>query len=318
MNAKNTIFIISLIILTGYSCFNAAAEEKITCCYYDIAGSNNAPVTKQRKDIITEQLRKSKASIVVLAGLRDQAMLDSILKDLKGFTFSEIVETGSNSTHIAMIAKMRPEKFKALTDQKYNIKKGVTLPVERGFIHAVFDINGYILHIFGANLKDRTKHPLYNQYDMRRYEARALRKLITATIKKDKKHPANILLLAGLNDSCGKAPVKDVYNRRFGIEKRLFDLRPIDSLNVSWTYLDDATDEYERIDFAIASSGIIPEIVFDETVILEDPRWYTASTHRPIIVTLIPVEKPVWSKEKLSTLFPKTIRSTPLPFISIY
>ena len=310
MKAKSTIFIISLIILTGYSCFTAAAQEKIICCYYDIDSTDNAPMTKQRKGIIIEQLRESKASVIVLAGLRDRAMLDSIVKDLKGFVFSEIVETGSSSTRIAMIAKTEPEKFEALMDQKYNIKKGVTLPVERGFIHAVFDINGYVLHIFGANLKDRTKHPLYNQYDMRRYEARALRKLITAAIKEDKKHPANILLLAGLNDSCAKAPVKDVYNRRFGIEKRLFDLRPVDHLNVSWTYLDDAVDEYERIDFAIVSSGIIPEIVFDETVILEDPEWYNASTHRPIIVTLVPVEKPLWSKEKLSTVFPKTIRST--------
>ena len=318
MKAKSTIFMISLIILTEYSYFNAVAQEKIICCYYDIDGSKNVPMTKQRKNIITEQLRKSQASIIVLAGLKDKAMLDSILKDLKGFTFSEIVETGSNSTRIAMIAKIRPERFEALTDQKYNIKKGITLPVERGFIHAVFDINGYILHIFGANLKDRTKHPLYNQYDMRRYEARALRKIITAAIKEDKKHPANILLLAGLNDSCAKAPVKDVYNRRFGIEKRLFDLRPVDSLNVSWTYLNDAIDEYERIDFAIASSGIIPEIVLNETVILENPKWHTASTHRPIIVTLVTLDKPLWAKEKLSTVFPKTIRSTPLPFISIY
>ena len=308
MKTKNTIFIILLIILAGYSCFNAVAQEKIRCCYYDIDCGDNAPMTKQRKEIITEQLRKSKASIIVLAGLRDKAMLDSLLKDFKDFTFSGIVETESHSTRIAMIAKIKPKKFEVLTDQKYNIKKGIPLPVERGFIHAVFDINGYILHIFGANLKDRTKDLLYNQYDMRRYEARALRKLITAAIKEDKKHPANILLLAGLNDSCAKAPVKDIYNRRFGIKKRLFDLRPVDSLNVSWTYLNDTIDEYERIDFAIVSFGIIPEIIFDDTVILENPKWYTASTHRLIIVTVIPVDKPEWSKEKISTIFPKTIK----------
>jgi len=185
-----------------------------------------------------------------------------------------------------------------------------SLPLlQTAFLHATFDINGYIFHVFGANLKDRSKHPLYNQYDMRRYEARRLRALITKVIKSEKKHPANIVLLAGLNETCGKAPVKDIYNRRFGIEKRLFDLRPVDSLNVSWTFLNRSIDEYERIDYIIISSGIMPEVLLDETMIIENPNWSEASMHRPVIVTIRSEDMPVWSKEKIDKEFPKTIRS---------
>jgi hypothetical protein len=194
-----------------------------------------------------------------------------------------------------------------LRDITYSIKKDVRLPVRHGFIDAVFNIDGYTLHLFGACLKDRTGHPLYSQYDMRRYEARELRKLITALIKKEK-YP-NVLLLAGLNDTCGKSPVKDIYNRRFGIEKRLFDLRPVDSINVSWTALDEVRDEYERIDYAIVSSGLIPEVDLDETMIIEHADWRAASSHRPLIVTVKCTEQPLWTKEKLDNKFPHTIRN---------
>jgi len=303
-----------VIVLTMFSLFhtvNAESKEKaICCCYYDISDYKKDKLTEERIKVISEQLRNSEASIIILTGLKDENEFTSIKTLLNGFSFAKLVKTANFATRIAMISKIEPSKIEALTNLTYNIKKGVPLPVERGFIHAVFNIDGYILHIFGANLKDRSKNQLYNQYDMRRYEARKLRSLITSTIKKSKKEPANILLLAGLNDTCGKAPVKDVYNRRFGIPKRLFDLRPVDSINVSWTAIDENRDEYERIDYAIISSGLIPEIVFNETMIIENPKWRTASMHRPITVTIAPVNKPLWSDEKINKEFPHTIRSS--------
>ncbi len=296
-----------LTIFAGSPIANCA--EKIVCAYYDISDDTSTNLTVERRKHILEQLRNSEASIIVLAGLRDQPMLDSILKEFNGVQFSKLLKSVESATCIAMISKIKPLKFEALTEQKYKITKETEILVERGFIHAVFDINGYIFHIFGAHLKDKSKHPLYNQYNMRRYEARRLRALITETIKGDKKHPANIILLAGLNESCGKAPVKDIYNRRFGIPKRLFDLRPVDSINVSWTTLNETLDEYERIDYIIISSGIIPEVILDETMIIENPNWQQASIHRPLIVTIMPEEKPLWSKNQLDVVFPKTIRS---------
>ena len=283
--------------------------EKIVCCYYDISDGTSSDLTPERKSIIIEQLFNSEASIILLAGLKDQMMFDSILKDLKGFTFSKLLKNSNKSTFIAMISKIKPTTFEAVTDEHYNISKDVTLPVERGFIHAIFNIDGYIFHLFGANLKDRSKHPVYNQYDMRRYEARRLRALMTDVIKSDTKHPANVMLLAGLNDFCGKAPVTEIYHRRFGIEKRLFDLRPVDSLNVSWTNLNKALDEYERIDYIIISLGMMPEILLDETMIIENSRWNKASNHRPIIATILPVEKPLWEKDVIYKEFPYCIRS---------
>ncbi len=306
MKNRSILFILMLLMFS----LRVAGEEphKLVCCYYDITDAASNEQTGREGGIIAEQLKNSEASIIILAGIKDQKMVDSIRKSLDGFTFSELVEAEDKTSHIAIIAKIKPEKYEALTNLKYNIKKDIELTVQRGFIHAVFNINGYKLHIFGANLKDRTKHPLYNQTDMRRYEARKIRKIITNTIKAEKT-PANIMLLAGLNDTCGKSPIKDVYNRRFGIAKRLFDLRPVDGLNVSWTALNEDRDEYERIDYAIVSSGLIPEIILAETIIIENEKWRKASSHRPLIVTVSCSEKPAWSAEKIKKEFPHAIRS---------
>lgn len=299
-----------IIVICFVISFPATAKEnnKLICCYYDITHPTSTELTEKRLKIITEQLNNSEASVVILAGLTDNGMLNKIEKTLAGFSFYQLVETADKTSRIALISKIKPEKFERLTDIKYSIKKDIELPVQRGFIHAVFNIKGYRFHLYGAHLKNRKKHPIYNQTDMRRYEARKIRKIITDTINAENKKPANILLLAGLNDTCGKSPIKDVYNRRFGIEKRLFDLRPVDSMNTSWTSLDENRDEYERIDYAIISSGMMPEIAMKETMIIENDKWEQASSHRPLIVTVNCADKPVWTKEKITKEFPNAIK----------
>lgn len=301
------IFIVSIILLC---CLLVQAKEKhIICGYYDISHPVEKILTEQRQKILIEQLQNSEASILILAGIKDLEMLKKIQENMPGFTFAQIVNAEDKENKIALLSKIKPEKYEALTNIKYNIKKDISLSVQRGFIHAVFNIAGYKFHLFGALLKDRTKHPLYNQTDMRRYEARKIRHIITDIIKSEKDKPANILLLAGLNDTCGKSTVKAVYNRRFGNAKQLFDLRPVDSMNTSWTALDEERDEYERIDYAILSSGMIPEIVLDETMIIENENWHKASLHRPLIVTIKCKEQKAWKDETLKEEFPNTIRS---------
>lgn len=287
----------------------AETPSKLICCYYDITHPSSEGLSEKRLKIIQQQLQNSEASVVMLAGIKDKEMLNKIKNSLSGFIFAELVEAEDKESRIALISKIKPETFVALTNIKYSIKKNIEIPVKRGFIHAVFNIRNYRFHLLGANLKERTKHPLYNQTDMRRYEARKIRKIITDIIKTGRNKPANILLLAGLNDTCGKSPIKDVYNRRFGIEKRLFDLRPVDSMNVSWNALDESRDEYERIDYAIISSGMMPEVILDETMIIENESWNIASLHRPLVVTINCQDKPIWIKEKIDKEFPHAIRS---------
>ena len=293
------------LLIGGLLSLTSSASENITLCFFDIDASE--PLSKTRISHVIENLKQSNSDIIILAGVQNESDLNTIKSKLPEFSYSQIVNGADKTSHLAYLAKKQPEHFQAITDLKYVIKDGIKLPIQRGFIYATINKDGYLLHILSADLKNRTKHPVYNQTDMRRYEARQLRHLATAILKKDKQ--ANILLLANLNDNYNKSTVKDVYNRRFGIVKRLFDLRPLDKIQVSWTYLSKASDEYERLDYAIVSSPLIPEVIIEKTKIINKPDWQKASSHRPVTVSISCINRPLWTKEKITTIFPNAIRS---------
>ena len=198
--------------------FLCSSSENLAICFYDIDA--NKRMNKARMQVILDHLRQAKADIIILAGVKNESEIKNIKSKLKKFTYSQLVKGEDKNSHLAFLSKEHPESFQAITNLKYKIKNSIELLVQRGFFHATINKNGYILHIFGADLKNRDKHPRYNQTDMRRYEARLLRKLVNALFKKDK--TTNVLIMGNLNDTCGKSPIKDIYNRRFGIEKTPF------------------------------------------------------------------------------------------------
>ena len=299
--------IITISLFICISCLNALASPQLSLCFFDIDSSQ--PMSEEKLDRLTAILKQSTPDIMVLAGVKSESELKIINARLSGYSFFKTVNGEEKNSLLAFLAKKPPSSFQAITGLKYVIKDEIQLPVRKGFIHAVIDQDKYQLHILGADLKNRDKHPLFNQTDMRRYEARLLRHLATEIIKNN--NQANIIVLANLNDTCGKSPVKEVYNRRFGIEKRLFDLRPLDKLQVSWTHFEPETDEYERIDYAIVSSPLIPEIDWENTKIIDHESWRQASSHRPFIVSIDCQDKPLWTKEKIDAVFPNAIRTPP-------
>ncbi len=280
-------------------------EKNVSICFYYLDAS--LEFSRQRIGEIVNTLRKADAKILVLAGVKIVEVLKSIAAQFTKLTFSRIVKAHDSDSNLAMLSSIEPAEFNAITNIEYVIRDGIKLPVMRGFMHAIMDIDGYLLHIIAADLKNREKHPEHNQTDMRRYEARRLRQVINDIQKKD--IASNIMLLGNLNDTCGKSPIKDIYNRRFGINKRLFDLRPLDKLNVSWTYLCSERDVYERLDYAIVSSALIPEVDYDKLRIVYSSDWQKASTHRAIVVHVSPAERVPWTDDKINQAFPYTIRT---------
>lgn len=302
---KPVISCLTLLLLICTSFISTLAATPLNLVFFDLDAS--LPMSDERLDRITAILKQSNPDIIILAGVKSESELKMINTGLPGYSFAKTVNGKDKSSLLVFLAKNPPASFQAVTDLKYVIKDDIQLPVQKGFIHAVIDQDKYQLHILGADLKNRDKHPVYNQTDMRRYEARLLRHLATEIIKKN--NQANIMVLANLNDTCGKSPVKEVYNRRFGIEKRLFDLRPLDKLQVSWTHFSPETDEYERIDYAIVSSPLIPEIDLEKTRIIDYEDWRKVSSHRPFIVSIDCLDRPLWTKEKIDTIFPNAIRT---------
>lgn len=294
-------------LLAGWSIITVAND--VTFCFFDtdgLADSSNEGKFKA----VADTLADIDADVVTLASVQDETALKRLADKLDRYPYSKLVVGPDPQRHLAMLAKISPERFATVKDGRYNVKsretnKLASLPTRRGFAHALFNFDGYRLHVIGAHLKSREKHPEFNQTDMRRYEARLLRYYVTDIMKNDP--DANILVMGNLNDTCGKSPIKDVYNRRFGVDKRLFDARPLDQNRTSWTCWNAKTDSSERIDYAIVSSSLVPEIVRKKTRIHDRPDWFQASSHRPIIVTIRTKDVDPWTKEALDERYPNTI-----------
>lgn len=279
--------------------------ENISVCFMDSGRYSSADPADKKEGLIRD-LRISGAEIIALSGLKDTASAAELKKLLPGYAFLQTVEGSDKESVIALISKIKPDKFEALTDIKYKIDDK-EIPVSKGFAHCVFNVNGYKFHLVAADLKDRQKHPEFNQTDMRRYEARQLRYLINDISKKDP--DSNILVVGNLNDTCGMSPLKELYNRRSGIEKRLFDIRPVDPMKTTWTFWNRETDDFERIDYALANFSMISEIVREKTAVIPTDTWKKASAHRPLLISIHckDAEKP--SKENLDKTYPSSIYS---------
>ncbi len=283
----------------------AETPENISVCFLDVGGDASAS-PDGRKEAIVMDLKVSGAEIIVLSGVRDTVSALEIKKMLSGYEYINIVESIDKRSVLTVISKIKPDKFEALTDVKYKIDDR-EIPVSKGFAHGVFNVNGYRFHLVAADLKDRMKHPEFNQTDMRRYEARQLRYLVNDIGKREL--DSNILVVGNLNDTCGMSPLKELYNRRSGIEKRLFDIRPVDSMKTTWTYWNKETDDFERIDYAMASFSMISEIVRNKTAVIQTDNWKKASTHRPLLVSIHCKDAVKPLKEDLDKNYPYCIYS---------
>lgn len=266
----------------SYNIFNFAAAAQ---------PSPKSPESRAMVTAIIAKLNPDIAVLVETSGAAAVAELVAAIKE-KGVTypFSTVVEAFDQERRIGIIAKVTPAKVEHDTTAYYNLG-GKHVFVQRGFGHVIFEWNnGYRLHVVAAHLKSKMFDPL-GQTDMRRYEARQLRYLIDGIQKSDKE--ANILVMGDFNDTPESSPISTVCGRRSGVEKQMFDLRPVDPTNESWTHCWDEADTYSRIDYAFVSHALLPEINLDKTLLPNIQDWYIASDHRPVLVTLTPANKPV-------------------------
>lgn len=298
-----TLFFILFIIANFAIRISADETKKITVCFYD-AGCFSFESEKKDKDAMANMLASISPDILLLAGIKEKSILEIFKQSLNSANFAEIVEAEDKERHLAIVSKIKPVKFIPITDQKYSINN-TELPVKRGFMHCIFNIDDYVLHIVAAHLQEREKVEGFNQTDMRRYEARLLRYYVNSIIKADSK--SNILVVGNMNDTCGMATIKEIYSRKFDSPKRLYDIRPTDNMRTSWTFWNSSSDEYERIDYFMATYALLPEIIREKTFINQDFRWKQLSKHRPIIVGIKCRDENLWTKEKVEKFYPNAI-----------
>ena len=269
---------------------------------YFIEGERLSPKKNEvSRDAIAKSIASADPDIIMVSEIGGKLSLQDFVKRLKKFgieyKYFDFMTGSDTSRSLGGIAKFKPEKVNKVTHLRYKLrpKKDSKLPMEsvpiqRGIHHVIFKKGDYKLNIINVHLKAKLFHPRYNHTDMRRLEARLLRYYIDDILEKNSN--ANILVVGDMNDVYNSDPMKVIRGDKLKEKRRLIDLKPADSKKLTWTHWYKNEDTYSRIDYTLASVGLVPEIELKKSRIIHIPKlWLLASDHRPILTVIKCEEK---------------------------
>lgn len=213
----------------------------------------------------------------------------------------EYLRRGRSELNMAVLSRFPIVERQSHTDDTYTI--GPTqFPVMRGFIDITIEVNPqYRLHLMVAHLKSKVFHS-FGQAEMRRNEARLLNNHVRDILKDNPE--ANLLVVGDFNDDPSSAALREI--RAYKGETILNDLRPTDTVGDAWTHREN-DDNYHRIDYMLASRGLLPEVVPDKCFAVRAAGLERASDHRPLVATFTAAEHGADSAPDLSTRIPPEI-----------
>lgn len=217
---------------------------------------------------------------------------------------AEYLQRGESEINLAVLSRFPIVSRQPHTDDRYSIGTA-EIPVLRGFADVEIEVNPqYRFRLLVAHLKSKVFHAL-GQTEMRRNEARLLNKHVRAILKENPE--ANLLVAGDFNDTYRSAALREALGEQGGL---LADLRPADADGDVWTRFEPAFDEYARIDYLLASRGMLPEVVREKTRVVHGPLAYQASDHRPVMAVFKAVDLAPTGDMRESSAKPAELQET--------
>ena len=255
--------------------------------------------TKESRAKVVEAIVSIKPDVLALQEMGRKVALEDLRNRLNqkgsGYSHSLWLSGPDPAIHLAVLSRFPIVGHHSKTNETY-LLDGKRFQVSRGFV--VVDIQvrrDYIFTLFNAHLKSMRKVVIADQADMRLEEARLLRSLVEKRLKANSN--ANILLVGDLNDSPSKDPIKNIIGKR---SLKLVDLRPFEkhgdqapssvntknfSREVTWTHFYGREDHFSRLDYILASQGMLRELDSSFVHVMDD--WGKASDHRPVVARFV-------------------------------
>ncbi len=235
---------------------------------------------------VVETLREIRPGILGLCEMgtrRDLADLQRRLKkaglDLPHKTW---VDGPDKERHLALLSRF-PLEVQHDTRTTFRLG-GLPQRVRRGILDVTARARpDFPLRILGVHLKSARVVPEYDQAAFRRAESLILRQRVESILTKAPDTP--LLVFGDFNDTKNSPVVKGVAGRA-GTRKSLTVLPLADRLGDQWTYRWDESDEYSRIDFVMVNQPLRRLVRRGGTRVHRDKEWFTASDHRPLVVTI--------------------------------
>ena len=243
----------------------------------------NAPKPDSEKRAVVELLVKNHPDILGLCEIgqaTDLAELQQMLKEAGLDLPNSHFTGGSDPTrHLAILSKYPITSTGKVEVMEYQMN-GRTFGFNRGVMDATIQAKGKNYRFLGVHLKSKRDVEDGDQEEMRINEAHLLRRHIDSILKAE---PSTRLVVYGdFNDTYPSKALRAVTTGSDEILK----IKPIymkDSRGEAWTHHWSNQDIYSRIDFIMVSQALGKEVLYQACHIIDDPDWFKASDHRPLI-----------------------------------
>ncbi|MFV1996357.1 MAG: endonuclease/exonuclease/phosphatase family protein [Verrucomicrobiales bacterium] len=272
------------ITFAGYNLKNYLAMDRRV----DGESLEDAPKPDAEIEILIEMIHEIEPDILGVCEIGTESDLEDLASRLRAagldFPHREHTRAADPDRSLAILSRFPIVSTDHQTDLSYLIDKQ-KFSFSRGILDVTVKVNeDYRLRLLGLHLKSKRPVPEADQALMRRNEAHLLRLHIDDILEQDPE--ANLLVYGDFNDTRNETPIKAVQGR-FGSEDYLRDIWLMDDREERWTYYWRTADQYSRFDFVFASRGLFPELNLEHCRIATHENWYTASDHRPLVITLV-------------------------------
>ena len=263
------------------------------------------PKPPEEAGAIVEVIRQVSPDILAVEEMGDPAAWAEFKYSLRqaglDYPHEEYLRRGKSVLNMAVLSRFPIVASHSHVDDTYTI--GPTkFPVMRGIIEIDLAVNSqYRLRLMVAHLKSKVFHS-FGQAEMRRSEARLLNNHIRDSLKENP--DVNLLVVGDFNDDPSSAALRDIatYKR----QRLLHDLRPTDAVGDAWTHREN-DDNYHRIDYMLASDGLMPEVIPEKSFVVRSSLLLRASDHRPVVATFAAADRGPDAAPDLSKRLPPEI-----------
>ncbi|MFO1481835.1 MAG: endonuclease/exonuclease/phosphatase family protein [Verrucomicrobiaceae bacterium] len=289
----------------------AAEPERITFCSYNLKNwltmdrfdmqtlktLPSAPKPEVEKERVVKILVAIKPDILGVCEIGNADDLADLQKRLKAagidLPHTELAHGGDETRRLALLSRLPIKTRNSQTDLKYQIGTQ-TLPFQRGILDVTIAITPtFDLHCVGVHLKSMREIEEADQAQMRRNEARLLRKHLDSIFTQER--GARILAYGDFNEHRNETAIGEIMGSPRTSDTAMLDVWLKDKNGEVWTHFWDTADTYSRLDYCFFSRVMRPHIDFNRCFIYSARDFDKASDHRPLVIKISP--EPILAKE---------------------
>jgi len=262
---------------------NYVAENRLV----DGAYRPQYPKTEEAKAALRATVRALRPDLLALQEMGPEPYLEELQRDLatEGLALPHrVLLAGPDAVrHVAVLSRVPLTRVGRHAVVPFRWRES-SLFVRRGVLEVAVDLPGGEVTLFVVHLKSRHTEsgddP--NAAAQRAGEAEAVRDLILGRFPDPA--AARFLVLGDCNDAPRSRPLQALSRRGQTLIATL--VPAADARGDAWTYYFHQAEEFARVDYVLASPGLLPAVTAGRAEIPDTPEIRRASDHRPVLVRL--------------------------------